>query len=123
AVNDWLRKHQKGDAFRNTIERRYLGVSRGVFHVLDALEIAALDGVPKGVTLLVLPEPVVDGLAELWVVFAKRDGQAATGTHGDVFVNGDAGEHLPPELGQIVVHDRDRNEPGVDHFEDVVVFE
>src|SRR6476619_8512707 len=24
AVNDWLRKHQKGDAFRNTIERRYL---------------------------------------------------------------------------------------------------
>jgi hypothetical protein len=23
-VNDWLRKHQKGDAFRNTIERRYL---------------------------------------------------------------------------------------------------
>jgi len=24
AVNDGLRKHQKGDAFRNTIERRYL---------------------------------------------------------------------------------------------------
>jgi membrane-bound lytic murein transglycosylase MltF len=24
AVNQWLRKHQKGDAFRNTIERRYL---------------------------------------------------------------------------------------------------
>src|SRR6185503_808265 len=24
AVNEWLRKHQKGDAFRNTIERRYL---------------------------------------------------------------------------------------------------
>ncbi len=24
AVNDWIRKHQKGDAFRNTIERRYL---------------------------------------------------------------------------------------------------
>jgi membrane-bound lytic murein transglycosylase MltF len=24
AVNDWLRKHQKGDAFRNTVERRYL---------------------------------------------------------------------------------------------------
>jgi membrane-bound lytic murein transglycosylase MltF len=23
-VNDWIRKHQKGDAFRNTIERRYL---------------------------------------------------------------------------------------------------
>jgi len=23
-ANDWLRKHQKGDAFRNTIERRYL---------------------------------------------------------------------------------------------------
>jgi membrane-bound lytic murein transglycosylase MltF len=24
ALNDWIRKHQKGDAFRNTIERRYL---------------------------------------------------------------------------------------------------
>ena len=24
AVNDWIRKHQKGDALRNTIERRYL---------------------------------------------------------------------------------------------------
>ena len=24
AVNDWIRKHGKGDAFRNTIERRYL---------------------------------------------------------------------------------------------------
>ena len=24
AVNTWLRKHGKGDAFRNTIERRYL---------------------------------------------------------------------------------------------------
>jgi membrane-bound lytic murein transglycosylase MltF len=24
-VNDWVRKHSKGDAFRNTIERRYLG--------------------------------------------------------------------------------------------------
>jgi membrane-bound lytic murein transglycosylase MltF len=24
AVNEWMRKHQKGDAFRNTIERRYL---------------------------------------------------------------------------------------------------
>ena len=24
AVNQWLRRHQKGDAFRNTIERRYL---------------------------------------------------------------------------------------------------
>ena len=24
AVNSWLKKHQKGDAFRNTIERRYL---------------------------------------------------------------------------------------------------
>ncbi len=24
AVNQWLRKHQKGDAFRNTVERRYL---------------------------------------------------------------------------------------------------
>ena len=24
AVNNWLRKHQQGDAFRNTIERRYL---------------------------------------------------------------------------------------------------
>ena len=23
-VNDWIKKHQKGDAFRNTIERRYL---------------------------------------------------------------------------------------------------
>ena len=33
------------------------------------------------------------------------------------------GEHLAPELGQIVVHDGDRGEAGVDHLEDVVVFE
>ena len=35
----------------------------------------------------------------------------------------DAGEHLAPELGQIVVHDGNRGEAGVDHLEDVVVFE
>ena len=100
-----------------------LGVSRGVFHVLDVLEIAAFDGVPKGVAFLVLPDPVVDGLAELGILLAKGDGQAATGAHGDVLVNGDAGEHLAPELGQVVVYDRDRREAGVDHLEDVVVFE
>ena len=35
----------------------------------------------------------------------------------------DVGEHLAPELGQIVVHDGDRGQAGVDHLEDVVVFE
>ena len=38
-------------------------------------------------------------------------------------VHRDAGEHLAPELGQIVVHDGDRREAGVDHLEHVVVFE
>ena len=66
---------------------------------------------------------VVDGLAELGILLAKRDGQAAAGAHGDVFVHGDAGEHLAPELGQIVVHDGDRGEAGVDHLEHVIVFE
>ena len=34
-----------------------------------------------------------------------------------------SGEHLAPELGQIVVHDGDRGEAGVDHLEHVIVFE
>ena len=38
----------------------------------------------------------------------KATAKAATGSHGNVFVNGDPGEHLSPELGQVVVHDRDR---------------
>ena len=41
----------------------------------------------------------------------------------DVLVHLDAGEHLAPELGQIVVHDGDRGEAGVDHLEHVIVFE
>ena len=70
-----------------------------------------------------LAEPSVDSLPELGIVLAKGDGQAAAGAHGDVFVNRDAGEHLAPELGQVVVHDRDRGDAGVDHLEDIVVFE
>ena len=77
----------------------------------------------KASPFLVLSDPVVDGLPELGIVLAKGDGQAAAGAHGDVFVNRDAGEHLAPELGQVVVHDRDRGEAGIDHLEDVVVFE
>ena len=38
-------------------------------------------------------------------------------------VHRDVGEHLAPELGQIVVHDGDRGEAGVDHLEHVIVFE
>ena len=38
-------------------------------------------------------------------------------------MNRDTGEHLAPELGQVVVHDRDRGDARVDHLEDVVVFE
>ena len=33
------------------------------------------------------------------------------------------GEDLAPELGQVVVHDGDRGEAGVDHLEHVVVLE
>ena len=40
-----------------------------------------------------------------------------------VLVHVDAGEHLAPELGQVVVHDGNRGEAGVDHLEHVIVFE
>ena len=70
-----------------------------------------------------LPEPRVDDLSELGILLAKRDGQVAAGPHGDVRVHRDVGEHLAPELGQVVVHDGDRGEAGVDHLEHVIVFE
>ena len=77
----------------------------------------------KASPFTVLPDPLVDGLPELGVLLAKRDRQPAAGAHGDVLVNRDAGEHLAPELGQVIVYNRDRNEAGIDHLEHIVVFE
>ncbi len=100
-----------------------LGIGGGVLHVLDVVEIAAFEGVAEAVALAVPCEPRVDGLAELGILLAKRDGQVAAGPHRDVRVHLEIGEHLAPELGQIVVHDGDRREAGVDHLEHVIVFE
>ena len=41
AVNDWIRKHGKGDAFRNVIERRYL---QNVKYVKNAAPAAPATG-------------------------------------------------------------------------------
>ena len=105
------------------VELLALGVGRGVFRVLDVVEIATFDGVSEAVALAVLLEPRVDDLSELGILFAKRDGQVAAGSHGDVLVHVDTGEHLAPELGQVVVHDGDWSEAGVDHLEHVIVLE
>ena len=70
-----------------------------------------------------LPDPLVHGLPELGTALAKCNGQVAAGLKGDVPVHIEAGEDLLPEIGQIVVDDGDRCETGVDHLEDVVVFE
>ena len=70
-----------------------------------------------------LLEPRVDDLSELRILFAKCDGQAAAGPHRDALVHLETGEHLAPEVGQIVVHDGDRDKAGVDHLEHVIVLE
>ena len=77
----------------------------------------------KASPLRVLADPLVDHRPELGIVLAKRDGQTAAGAHGGVVVDREAGEHLAPELGQIVVHDRNRGKARVDHLENVIVFE
>ena len=61
-----------------------LGVSRGVFHILDVIEIAAFDRVAKGVAFGVLANEVVDDLADLGILFANRDGQPAAAVYGDI---------------------------------------
>ena len=100
-----------------------LGLGRGVLRVLDVVEIAALDGVSERVAFAVLPNPCVDGLEQLWILLAHRDGQFAAGAHGHVGVHGQLGEHLLPELGEVVIRDGDRDEARVDHLEDVIVLE
>ncbi len=62
------------------LELLALGVGRGVLRVLDVLEIAAFDRVSERVALSVLPEPRVDGLPELGILLAKRDGQVCRRT-------------------------------------------
>jgi hypothetical protein len=58
--------------------------SAAAFHVLDALEIPALDHVAEGVALSVLSNPLVDSLSELGILLAKGDGQIPAGAHSDV---------------------------------------
>ena len=47
AVNGWLRKHQKGDAFRNTVERRYLQNTKFVKNAAADAERKKLEGVAE----------------------------------------------------------------------------
>ena len=47
AVNGWLRKHQKGDAFRNTVERRYLQNTKFVKNAAADSERKKLEGVAE----------------------------------------------------------------------------
>ena len=47
AVNEWLRKHQKGDAFRNTVERRYLQNTKFVKNAAADAERKKLEGVAE----------------------------------------------------------------------------
>ena len=70
-----------------------------------------------------LPDPHVDGLSEPGIVLAKCDGQGPPERTVTSRCTVMFGEHLFPEFGQIVVHDGDRREAGVDHLEHVIVFE
>ena len=45
AVNNWMRKHQKGDAFRNTIEHRYLQIVKYVKNAAADAERRKLEAV------------------------------------------------------------------------------
>ena len=105
------------------LELPTLGIGRGVLRVLDVLEIAAFDGVSEGVALWVPADPAVGDFPETGILLAKRDRQCAAGPHSDIRVHLDISEHPAPELSQIVVDDGDRGKAGVDHLEDVVVFE
>ena len=49
--------------------------------------------------------------------------RSAADRSGNPRVHGEVGEDLLPEVRQVIVDDGRRNEPGVDHFEQVVVFE
>ena len=66
---------------------------------------------------------VLTASRSLRILLAEGDRQLAAGPHRDVAMHGDVGEHLAPECRQVVVDDGDRREAGIDHFEDVVVFE
>ena len=70
-----------------------------------------------------LPQPLVDLLTQSGIVLAERNGQHSVGAHRDVAVHVEIGEHLLPEVGQIVVDDGDRRETGIDHLEHVIVLE
>ena len=83
-----------------------LGLGGGVLRVLHVVEIATLDRVAERVPLAVLPNPRVDGCQQPWILLAHRDGQFAAGSHGHVGVHGQTGEHLLPELGEVVIRDR-----------------
>jgi hypothetical protein len=105
------------------LELAAFGVGRGILRVLDVFEISLLEHIPKHVALAVLADKDVDLLLELRIVLAKCDRQLAARSHGRAVVNLDACEDLLPEAGEKVVDDGDWREAGVNHLEDVVVFE
>ena len=59
-------------------------VGRGVFHVLNALEISTFKDIADGVALAVLLQRLIDDVAELRILLAKCHGQRTAGSHGDV---------------------------------------
>src|SRR6185436_5864392 len=100
-----------------------LRVGRGVFYVLDVLEITVFQNVPKGVAIAMLSDPRIHGLSKLGIFLAKRNSELPARSEREIWMHVQLGEDRLPEVSEIVVDHRDGRQSRVHHLEHVVVFE
>ena len=94
-----------------------LGLGRRVLHILGALQVTLQDRIPDCGALGVARHEIVDRGLELRAALADRPGDVAAGAHGDAVMHRDLGEDLLPEVCHVLVHDDERDQPGVHHLD------
>jgi hypothetical protein len=100
-----------------------LGLGSGVLHILCAFQVTLQERIPDCSALGVAGQEIVDRRLELRAALAYRPGDVTTAAHRDVVVHRDLGEDLLPEVGLVLVHDDQWDQPGVHHLDEILVLQ
>jgi len=90
---------------------------------LGVLQIAAQECISGRFADTVLYDKGIKHAFKLRAVLADGPRNGTCGADYDVRMQRDVGKYLPPELRQVTIDDRGRDQSCIDHLENVFVFE
>ena len=105
------------------VEARVVLLAQRVRRPVKVADVAIAQNVADERAFAVLLEKGVHRRLELGTVLAHGPGNATTLAENDVVAHPDVLEHVFPEFGLVVVHNRPGQQAGVDHLDQVIVFQ